>query len=399
MRRPLDQLVGEARRARAAHEAGAIDWDKIDKALYDRLDQVRREDRARFVPGRSARSRWALAAIAGIVAVLVVALGKGREEPPARQAGDSPPGGDECAGVVVAVEGRVLVNHGFAAPGRRIGLGDVIEATGRLTIERPGKLTVAIERDSTVKVTHVHGALVLSLDRGAIEASVLPVASGEAFAVDVEYSRVAVHGTHLRVAREGSQAVVDLSEGVVSIGGAPRVGSVLGTLVVAPAHAAFGVSDARGTLTVTHDPAAVRPPLTLAAATPSMAPQPLLTPLLPAQEKTEASPPHPAVAADSPARAGPSKAAPPAPSEAETTAVLTKAVRDCMAARPPAENVTVVVQTTLYLGLQDDGTVRSARFEPPVAREVNECATPAIFKARFAHGGSSSFLVLLRSPE
>jgi ferric-dicitrate binding protein FerR (iron transport regulator) len=399
MSRPLEQLVGEARQVWAAHEAAAIDWDKIDKALYDQLDQVRREDRARFAPGRSARSRWAVAAIAGIVAVLVVALGKGRDEPTAREARECRPNGDESAGVVVAVEGRVLVNRGFAAPGRRIGMGDVIEATGRLTIERPGKLTVAIERDSTVRVTHVHGALVLSLDRGAIEASVLPVANGEAFAVDVEYSRVAVHGTHLRVAREGSQAIVDLSEGVVSIGGAPRVGSVLGTLVVAPAHAAFGVSDAQGTLTVTHDPAAVRAPITLASATPSIAPQPLLAPLPPAQEKAAASSAPPLAAADSPVRLGPSKAAPPAPSEAETTAALTTAVRDCMAARPPAENVTVVVQTTLYLGLQDDGTVRSARFEPPVAREVNECATPAIFKARFAHGGSSSFLVWLRSPE
>jgi hypothetical protein len=61
--------------------------------------------------------------------------------------------------------------------------------------------------------------------------------------------------------------------------------------------------------------------------------------------------------------------------------------------RPAGENVTVLVETTLYLGLQDDGTVRSARFEPPIAPDVNACATPAIYRAHFAHGGSASVVL------
>ena len=59
-----------------------------------------------------------------------------------------------------------------------------------------------------------------------------------------------------------------------------------------------------------------------------------------------------------------------------------------MAERPRADNVTVVVSTTLHLDLADDGTVRSARFDPPVAPDVNACAAQSIYRARFAHGGA-----------
>src|SRR5258708_4662206 len=83
-------------------------------------------------------------------------------------------------------------------------------------------------------------------------------ATGEAFAVDVvnpdgTSSRIAVHGTHLRVARDGDHVVVDLSEGVVSIGAPARVGSTYGELVTAPAHAELtaGVS---ASLRVDHTP-------------------------------------------------------------------------------------------------------------------------------------------------
>ncbi len=59
-----------------------------------------------------------------------------------------------------------------------------------------------------------------------------------------------------------------------------------------------------------------------------------------------------------------------------------------MTERPRAENVKVVVSTRLHLELFDDGTVRSARFDPPVAADVNTCAAALIYKSRFASPGS-----------
>jgi hypothetical protein len=78
---------------------------------------------------------------------------------------------------------------------------------------------------------------------------------------------------------------------------------------------------------------------------------------------------------------------------------LANAVRACMAERPRAENVTVVVSTTLHLELADDGTVRTARFDPPVAPDVNGCAAQSIYKTRFAHGGSVALPIALTVPE
>jgi hypothetical protein len=74
--------------------------------------------------------------------------------------------------------------------------------------------------------------------------------------------------------------------------------------------------------------------------------------------------------------------------EVPADAAIASAVRSCLAERPRGDNVTVVVSTTVHLALGSDGTVKSARFDPPVAPDVNACASGAIYKARFAHGGS-----------
>ena len=121
---------------------------------------------------------------------------------------------------------------------------------------------------TTVRAGTRGGSIVLALRVGAVEAQVTPVAMGEAFAVDVDGVRVAVHGTHLRVARAergGSWVVVDLSEGVISVGAPPKAGSTMGVLVTAPAHVEFSTTDVDRTLRVEHDPARVRAPVDPAA--------------------------------------------------------------------------------------------------------------------------------------
>jgi len=73
-------------------------------------------------------------------------------------------------------------------------------------------------------------------------------------------------------------------------------------------------------------------------------------------------------------------------------------VRSCMAARWSPDNVTVVVTTTLHLDLDADGNVRAARFEPPVATDVNTCAAPVIYRTRFTHDGSADVPVDFKVP-
>ena len=387
----LDKLLDEVREDLGTQEARSVDWSAVDEKLFARIDarvqDERRAERARFAPQR--RRGWTLAAVGVLAAAAIVALVVGKTGEPVAM---DDAAASESAGTVVAVQGdAVLVDGKPAGIGATLRLGDVIETRGgEVTVERPGKLTLTLEPGTRTAVTHVKGALVLALDRGAVEAQVVPVSAGEAFAVDVAGSRVAVHGTHLRVARateHDPRVVVDLNEGVVAVGEAPRQGSVVGTLVNAPAHVEYDAADPARSLQQTHDPSAVRPPARTetTAATPPVAfrPEPPLThPAVPAVEpRPEPHPSSSPVKAPSPATA------------ANAESAVAAAVRTCMANRPSADNVTVVVSTTLHLDLYDDGSVRAARFDPPVAPDVNACAAQAIYRERFGHAGTAAIRV------
>ncbi|HEX3345602.1 MAG TPA: FecR domain-containing protein [Polyangiaceae bacterium] len=392
----LDKLVRESRPDLGTREARNVDWAEVDRGLFGRIDREQRAERARLT-GRG--TRWAFAA-GGLALAAAIALVVGTSRP-TRSMDGAQVAAEDGAGTITGIEGggQLLVDGKPVGVGAALHEGNLVEARGaQATLERVGKLTLVFERGSRATVTHVDGALVLALESGAVEAQVVPVPSGEAFAVDVGHSRVAVHGTHLRVARIADHVVVDLSEGVVSLGEAPRVGSTLGALLTAPAHAEFTANEPEATLALSHDPAAVRAPVTLGASTPArsalpsvaLSPPPRVEPGEPKPAAVVAAP-HEGHAANSPSRVA-------AAAEANPEAVIASAVRACLAERPRADNVTVVVSTTVHVGVGADGVVTSARFDPPVAPDVNACASGAIYKARFAHGGSVTIPVDLKLP-
>jgi hypothetical protein len=404
MSEALNRLVQDARNGLGSAEVSRLDWDGVEKRLFARVEGLKRAEQAALAAPRS-RSWWAATVgLAAGAALAIVAL-KARE-PRSLDPAERAFALDEAGSILeVDDDGGALLNGRPAKAGATLRLGDVIEARGQVTVGRPGKLTFVVERGSRATVAHVQGSLVLALSQGAIEAQVVPVASGEALAVDIGPSRVAVHGTHLRVARAGDQVMVDLSEGVVAVGDAPRVGSTLGELVTAPAHAEFTATDARGTLRVTHDPSAVRAPAALgASAQLKPLPLPLLAPAAARKgEAGEANNEAPSTSAGSP-RAEPHPAAnPPAGATAAPTAdpnaqfAVAAGVRACMSERLHIDDVTVVVSTTLYLQLQDDGSVRAARFDPPVAPDVNACAAQSIYRARFTHAGAVTIPISVKN--
>jgi ferric-dicitrate binding protein FerR (iron transport regulator) len=397
----MGELIATLRDEWGVQESENVDWRAIERTVFARIKRERSAERARFSAGR--HGLWALAgaiavAFLGVVAVLA---GKGREI--ARV--DPVTNRDGRAGKIVDLGGAgpVLVNGSAARSGALVVLGDVIETRGsEVTIAREGSVTFTVENNSRLSVSDVRGPLVLTLERGAVRAHVTPVADGEAFAVDVAPSRVAVHGTLFRVSRAGSHAAVDLIEGVLSVGNAPRSGPVMGTIVTAPAHAEFMVSDAVATMKVTHDLDAVRP--LAPSALPSDAESAdVAVQRLRAKGQAEGalpqwSPPingRPSPRVVGSASAGPELAAGssgPMPRQAAADATASDAIESavlaCMAERPHPDNVTVLVHTTLYLEIGDDGSVRTARFDPPVAPEVNGCASSAIYKAHFPQRGA-----------
>jgi ferric-dicitrate binding protein FerR (iron transport regulator) len=394
MTHPLDNLIAEAREGLGVREAEKVDWQSVDEGLFARIAAERHAERARFAPGRE--RAWAItgaAALAAAGVVAIVAARSGHEPVPVA----SPAPADEALASIVRVEGEGLALVGSAVAGRGspIQLNDTIEAAGGdVLVERAGKLRFLLEKGSMARVTHGQGGrgpLVLALERGAVEADVVPVATGEAFAVDVGPSRVAVHGTHLRVSRDEEHGRIDLSEGVVAVGDAPRAGPVLGAIVTAPAHVEFLASDARGTLRVAHDAASLRAPVDLGAVATVV---PTASAEGAASDRAASSRGEAAARSTGPTAIARAPESHPAssfsPSSAPATSpeqTLANAVWACMAGRPRAENVTVLVSTTLHLDVGDDGTVKSARFEPPVVPDVNECASRWIYKMHFAHPG------------
>jgi hypothetical protein len=201
--------------------------------------QVVRESASRSGPHASARrasrSGWrswtwlgGLAAAAAMAALAIAPVTSRAHEP---------------ASVGATVEGlggrsHVAAGFGRRKSGRREGAnaahmrsaGETIDTHGaRALFEAEGRVSWLLENESKVQDRANDGSKPArpsfwrSLE-GAVEAQVTPVASGEAFAIDVEGVRIAVHGTHLRVARDGDHVSSTCRRGRCPSARLPRSG-------------------------------------------------------------------------------------------------------------------------------------------------------------------------------
>jgi hypothetical protein len=235
--------------------------------------------------------------------------------------------------------------------------------------------------DSAVSVERAEGPLVLALEKGGAEAQVVPVPNGEAFAIDVTSAkgnvvRVAVHGTHLRVARAGDHVTVDLTEGVISVGAPPKRGSTIGELVTAPAHVELDIDAtvAGGALDVRHDAASVRAAVALSdvkvttndtpAPKPEIAPKPSPQPAITSPITTPKPAPTDTIVAD--------------PNVNERVATT---VRSFVRAEQGRNGVTVIPpkSVAVKLELSDEGYVRTVMFDPPLSPEVQKRISDTLF--------------------
>lgn len=426
--RVLDDLVREAKsdlEPRLDDAAFSAMEDRIlarmAKEPSPLVDDVRNAARAPSSSGRGRALRVGALVLAAAAAVAVVMK---RDPGTALVEGPAVSQTELTASSLKSTEGGVVRVGGQAvSAGHALRAGDVLEVdAARAVLERPRKVTWLLEARedqraaplARARVKSAGESLVLGLEDGAIEAQVTPVPSGEAFAVDVAAGtslvRVAVHGTHLRVARNGSRVTVDLTEGVVSIGVPPRTGSTYGTLVTAPSHVEFDATNLDATLRIDHAPAAVRAPVPLSpheaapsgavartdtpVAPPAVpapgAPGAVPAPGTPATVPRPASVPRPAAdpsRVEAPAKLDPTKPALP-PREA-----IAAAVRDC-APRSRGENVKVTVSSSLKLKMAAGGTVETATFDPPLLPEIQTCAAVAIYKTKLEDGASGTVVTI-----
>ncbi len=430
----LSELVREAREERVPD----VDWGKIEEPLFARVAEEARV-RAAVEKYEGKRRTWVTAGVVLAIAASVPLFYAGTRDATLDVTAEArAPSGGEMSWKDPNAQAHVTrggVAHDATA-GESLAEGDVLEPkSGRVVFARtePTGVTWDAEDNARVEVRATRGTLILALTRGAVEAQVAPVANGEAFAVDVDGTRVAVHGTHLRVARDGARATVDLREGVISIGLPPRSGSTYGDLVTAPAHVEFDPSDPHGTLKVSHEIGRVRvaanlePPrqdaremrrdkaadkvddtrpsgLTSPASLPG-APRPSApagTPVSALRPSAVAplAPVSPAATPTAVPTAAASPAAvvapvPPLPTPLQVDPDPPRTIRDAVRACESthvahATGVIVTVSSVLRLRVGASGMVEGANFDPPLAPDVQQCAVKVIYGTRFAAPGNLS---------
>lgn len=370
----LDDLIRDTKK-----DSPEVDWKSVDDKLFARIEQEPRplqaSDEARE---HGARVVWIGSAIALAAAAAALVLVH-----PASTGVDAHAQATQNAGVVAAgdVQGHV--------PGAQLARGDRIDVVDQVAyFEAPNAVRWSAPRGSKLVVEHAASPLVLSLDNGAAEAQVTPVPNGEAFAIDVtassgEVVRVAVHGTHLRVAREGDKITVDLTEGVVSIGAPPRRGSTIGQLVTAPAHVELDARDL-SSVRVDHAASAVRPaervtPAPRADQETAFVPPPTQVQTLQPFDIVGVQPQHAQLQKLQQRSA--TSLVEPAPAMLTTVDEVSAAIAACGKDQVTAGTT---FSTNLSLTLKDDGTVSYAQFTPafvPGAQEsARDCATNVIYK-------------------
>jgi hypothetical protein len=394
----LDDVVREAKSDLAPPEP---DWSKIEAKLMARvaeekpelIEDVRSSRRAHVI-------RFGAVALAAAAAFALVVRRDVTITDPTAQISAEP-----TAGNVRWTEGagEVRVAGLTALAGQAIRAGDLIEADGaRAVLERPRKVTWLLDHGdqpglARARVKSAGESLVVGLEEGVIEAQVVPVATGEAFAVDVaaegKLARVAVHGTHLRIAFAGTKMTVDLTEGVVSIGVPPRTGATYGTLVTAPAHVEADVTDLEHTLKIDHKNEVVR------AAVPLTHEPVAVAPKEPAQAKLAAAtpptlPPHGAATTPDPVVPAPApkpEAAKPSPPRE----AIIESVRQCALLKSSPGSARVTISTTVKLKVNPSGDIGLVVFDPPLHPDIQFCAAQTIYKTKLDETGSVSIPVEL----
>ncbi len=352
--------------------SAAPDWDKLQA-------RIERES----TPKKNNVVWIAVAATLAAAAAGALWMGKSPDDPAtvATETTQAPP--QQIVVASALLEGQAQINGANAVVGREVfANAHVTSESASAIFDRPNKVRWLLESDSAVSIEHAEGPLVLALEKGGAEAQVVPVPNGEAFAIDVTSAkgnvvRVAVHGTHLRVARVADHVIVDLTEGVISVGAPPKRGSTLGQLVTAPAHVELDIDNmaSGGALDVHHDAASVRTPVTLSAQSK------VTTNDTPAPKPESTAKPSPQPAITSPI-------ATPKPAPTDTIVAdsniderVSNTVRSFVRAQQGTNGVTVIPpkSVTLKLELSDDGYVRTVTFDPPLSPDVQKHISDTLF--------------------
>ncbi len=392
----LDRVSGELRAA----EGPKLDWDRVESGLLIRIDAEEAKKRGRIartlVPSGIWRAFGFAAAAAAVMAIGAAATHAGASNVESA-AIVRPVAAPEAAPIAVDVLAPVAAN------GERDLLslheGDVVEASAEaVRFGHAGVVSWSLEPGSRAVIRSMGKNGVgntVALERGSIRAEVTPRAASEglieAFAVEVDGTRVAVHGTAFSVARVGDGAIVDVEHGAVAVGPIGHVGETSGRLLVGPSRAFVSLDGGKTARWLAPAAAEKR---TIAAA-PVAAP-----PAIAAADDTEGvddpktadgdaiASPHGAAFAP---LARPTAAPEAAPAPLPAARVLSQAsiashIDRCFKQVNGANKLSVSFGGTYTVKLKADGSLNGGTFKPLVQPEVFACVSSVFDGGRFPEG-------------
>ncbi len=111
-----------------------------------------------------------------------------------------------------------------------------------LIVSHPGVARWTLNTGGKARLINKGAYLTVQLDEGSIEASVVPSAKLETFAIESGALRVAVHGTSFYVTKTIDSLDVVVSSGTVVVGPSGSPGQTTGTVMHAPARQKFTAS-------------------------------------------------------------------------------------------------------------------------------------------------------------
>lgn len=229
----------------------------------------------------------------------------------------------------------------------------VLEARDHdLTVKHAGVAVWQLRAPGRIRVIENGARISVALERGRIEAEVVPQKRPEVFAVEIEQIRVAVHGTVFSVERQGDSAHVTVKEGSVRLGASAQRGATQGQLLIAPAHIRINVRPAAAPEEA--NVAGEAPPRAMHAGGGKPAPS----------ARNASNPREPVL----PQR--------PTSRESERIwATVAQRISQCFASQTGGDpNVRVSFGTQISIRLTPEGTVVVDGFNPPVPQPVNDCS-------------------------
>ena len=349
--RALDRMILELREV----PAPKLDWERMEAHLLSQpLPSAESTS-----PSFWSRLRFpaaGLVAVAAIASVIVVA--RKPLPAPAKQTAhlsDAPLNGDTLA-----------LGARFTAGNQP------------LVVEHQGRARWTLEPHATAFVSDAGEFLTVKLSSGALSAAVVPNPKPETFAVEVEGTRVAVHGTAFRVERVADRVQVDVSEGTVAVEPS-GTHSTPAFLLRRNSRGNFALDGRTGTVegnasAVVADGGGRQSHRTLAKGTPAArAPQ-----SAPAAQPAKPTATEPSAQAQS---------LPAQPSISDIEKGVSSALElmnRCFHDQTRTTGNRVSANTALTLTVAGDGTIQSVTFEPPLAPGVEECAVSGLRSLAFA---------------